>query len=169
MGRSKKQKVELGGSAVTEHLTVDGHSFSYQQLEGSFSQPNAGEAFGKSWLENLPALSTVSAWACIRLHPHTIVWLQKHVGDTMGNRRQIIPILSRLLEWFMLARSKLKQTILAGWLCLAHMMASCSAFKAQFGMVAACSLQHLLALPAVRSRPCMGMSGCHLKSTPSLS
>lgn len=43
MGRSRKQKVELGGSAVTERLTVDGRSFSYQQLEGSFSQPNAGE------------------------------------------------------------------------------------------------------------------------------
>ncbi|KAK9843560.1 hypothetical protein WJX84_000461 [Apatococcus fuscideae] len=42
VGRSRKQKVELGGSAVTEQLIVDGRSFSYQQLEGSFSQPNAG-------------------------------------------------------------------------------------------------------------------------------
>ena len=51
VGRSRKQKVELGGSAVTERLTVDGRSFSYQQLEGSFSQPNAGDDKAKVSLE----------------------------------------------------------------------------------------------------------------------
>ncbi len=47
VGRSRKQKVELGGSAVTERLQVDGRTLSYQQLEGSFSQPNAGAALQK--------------------------------------------------------------------------------------------------------------------------
>ena len=57
MGRSRKQKVELGGCAVTEQLTVDGRNFTYQQLEGSFSQPNAGAGSGQGLLPSQSELA----------------------------------------------------------------------------------------------------------------
>ncbi len=41
IGRSRKQKVILDRDFVNEELTVNGRTFSYQQNEGSFTQPNA--------------------------------------------------------------------------------------------------------------------------------
>jgi len=42
LGRSRKQKVELDRAWVLERLSVNGKEYVYQQMEGSFSQPNAG-------------------------------------------------------------------------------------------------------------------------------
>lgn len=42
IGRAKKQKIVLGKDYVTEQLCVDGKSFTYQQVENSFTQPNGG-------------------------------------------------------------------------------------------------------------------------------
>jgi tRNA (uracil-5-)-methyltransferase len=42
IGRARKQKVVLQDDYVTEHFTVDGKTLAYQQVEGSFTQPNAG-------------------------------------------------------------------------------------------------------------------------------
>ncbi len=42
IGRSRKQKVVLGSDYVTEKLNVAGRIYTYQQVEGSFTQPNAG-------------------------------------------------------------------------------------------------------------------------------
>ena len=41
IGRSRKQKLILDQDFVEECLTVNGKSFHYQQIEGSFTQPNA--------------------------------------------------------------------------------------------------------------------------------
>ncbi|SIO19162.1 tRNA (uracil-5-)-methyltransferase [Sulfurivirga caldicuralii] len=41
IGRSRKQKILLERDYVVERLEVDGHTFTYQQIENSFSQPNA--------------------------------------------------------------------------------------------------------------------------------
>lgn len=41
IGRSRKQKVVIGADHVTEELSVEGRSYCYQQVEGSFTQPNA--------------------------------------------------------------------------------------------------------------------------------
>ncbi len=41
IGRSRKQKVTLGKEFVTERLNVAGRCYSYQQIEGGFTQPNA--------------------------------------------------------------------------------------------------------------------------------
>ncbi|KAK9846519.1 hypothetical protein WJX81_005828 [Elliptochloris bilobata] len=41
-GRSRKQKITLGPGHVTEGLHVAGRQLQYRQLEGAFSQPNAG-------------------------------------------------------------------------------------------------------------------------------
>jgi len=41
IGRSRKQKVLLSDDFVTETLVVNGKSYSYQQVEASFTQPNA--------------------------------------------------------------------------------------------------------------------------------
>jgi tRNA (uracil-5-)-methyltransferase len=41
IGRSKKQKVVLSQDFVTEHLSIRDRVFSYQQVEASFTQPNA--------------------------------------------------------------------------------------------------------------------------------
>lgn len=41
IGRARKQKVILDKDFVTEQLTVDGKTLSYQQVENSFTQPNA--------------------------------------------------------------------------------------------------------------------------------
>jgi tRNA (uracil-5-)-methyltransferase len=41
MGRARKQKLVLSDDFVTETLSVDGKSYQYQQVEGSFTQPNA--------------------------------------------------------------------------------------------------------------------------------
>jgi len=41
IGRSRKQKILLDRDYVVERLAVDGHIFIYQQVENSFSQPNA--------------------------------------------------------------------------------------------------------------------------------
>jgi tRNA (uracil-5-)-methyltransferase len=42
IGRSLKQKIVLERDWVLEELAVDGRRLRYQQVEGSFSQPNAG-------------------------------------------------------------------------------------------------------------------------------
>ncbi len=41
IGRSRKQKLVLGQDFVTETLKVSGETFNYQQVEASFTQPNA--------------------------------------------------------------------------------------------------------------------------------
>lgn len=41
IGRSRKQKITIGKDYVTEQLSVNGQVFKYQQIEGSFTQPNA--------------------------------------------------------------------------------------------------------------------------------
>lgn len=41
IGRAKKQKLILGRDYVTEELNVDGEKLIYQQIENSFTQPNA--------------------------------------------------------------------------------------------------------------------------------
>src|SRR5690606_13175902 len=41
IGRSRKQKRVLGQDFVTERLTVSQRSYDYQQIESSFTQPNA--------------------------------------------------------------------------------------------------------------------------------
>ena len=41
IGRARKQRWVLTRDFVTEHLQVDGHTFHYQQVENSFTQPNA--------------------------------------------------------------------------------------------------------------------------------
>ncbi|GHC30953.1 tRNA/tmRNA (uracil-C(5))-methyltransferase [Kushneria pakistanensis] len=41
IGRSRKQRLVLTRESVTEHLNVAGRVFSYQQVENSFTQPNA--------------------------------------------------------------------------------------------------------------------------------
>jgi tRNA (uracil-5-)-methyltransferase len=42
VGRSKGQRLVLDQDFITEHFTVDGREYSYQQVEASFTQPNAG-------------------------------------------------------------------------------------------------------------------------------
>ena len=42
IGRSKKQKRVIDNDYVIETLTVNQHVYRYQQLEGGFTQPNAG-------------------------------------------------------------------------------------------------------------------------------
>lgn len=44
IGRARKQKVLLDQDYVVEHLNVDDKTFVYQQVENSFTQPNAGVA-----------------------------------------------------------------------------------------------------------------------------
>lgn len=44
IGRARKQRIVLSTDFVTEHLEVDGRTFHYQQIENSFTQPNAGIA-----------------------------------------------------------------------------------------------------------------------------
>ncbi|WP_127470004.1 tRNA (uridine(54)-C5)-methyltransferase TrmA [Thiomicrorhabdus aquaedulcis] len=41
IGRGRKQKLLLDADYVVETLQVDGHDFIYQQIENSFTQPNA--------------------------------------------------------------------------------------------------------------------------------
>ena len=41
IGRARKQKITLDEDFVVEQLQVDGQSFTYQQIENSFTQPNA--------------------------------------------------------------------------------------------------------------------------------
>lgn len=41
IGRSRKQKVVIGQDYVIEQLKVAGRTYEYQQIEGSFTQPNA--------------------------------------------------------------------------------------------------------------------------------
>ena len=42
LARSRGKKLELTCSHVDEVLTVAGKQFAYRQVEGAFSQPNAG-------------------------------------------------------------------------------------------------------------------------------
>ena len=42
IGRSRKQKIVLGRDWVEESFDLNGRQLRYQQIEGSFSQPNAG-------------------------------------------------------------------------------------------------------------------------------
>ena len=44
VGRSHKKRVVAGRDHVFERLTVDGRELTYKQVEGAFSQPNAGVA-----------------------------------------------------------------------------------------------------------------------------
>ena len=44
IGRARKQKILLEQDYIVETLQVDGKSFIYQQIENSFTQPNAGVA-----------------------------------------------------------------------------------------------------------------------------
>lgn len=44
IGRARKQKILLDQDYVVEHLKVDDKTFVYQQVENSFTQPNAGVA-----------------------------------------------------------------------------------------------------------------------------
>lgn len=41
IGRSRKQKIVFSTDYVTETLAVEGKNFSYRQIEGGFTQPNA--------------------------------------------------------------------------------------------------------------------------------
>lgn len=41
IGRAKKTKILIGNDYVTETLKVDGYSYHMQQIEGTFTQPNA--------------------------------------------------------------------------------------------------------------------------------
>ncbi len=41
IGRARKQKIVIGKDSVTEQLTVHGRTLTYQQVENSFTQPNA--------------------------------------------------------------------------------------------------------------------------------
>ncbi|BBG29359.1 tRNA (uridine(54)-C5)-methyltransferase TrmA [Zymobacter palmae] len=41
IGRARKQRIVLVDDFVTEHLEVEGKTFHYQQVENSFTQPNA--------------------------------------------------------------------------------------------------------------------------------
>jgi tRNA (uracil-5-)-methyltransferase len=41
IGRSRKQKIVIGADSVTERMTIAGQQYLYQQVEGSFTQPNA--------------------------------------------------------------------------------------------------------------------------------
>lgn len=42
IGRSRKQKIVLGRDWLLESFELDGRTLRYQQIEGSFTQPNAG-------------------------------------------------------------------------------------------------------------------------------
>jgi tRNA (uracil-5-)-methyltransferase len=42
IGRSKKQRLVLSSDYVTETLTVENKAYQFQQIENSFTQPNAG-------------------------------------------------------------------------------------------------------------------------------
>ncbi|BBP44284.1 tRNA (uridine(54)-C5)-methyltransferase TrmA [Thiosulfativibrio zosterae] len=44
IGRARKEKICLDSDFVVERLQVDGKAFVYQQIENSFTQPNAGVA-----------------------------------------------------------------------------------------------------------------------------
>ena len=44
IGRARKQKKVLAKDFVVERVAVDGKEYSYKQLDGSFTQPNAGVA-----------------------------------------------------------------------------------------------------------------------------
>lgn len=44
IGRARKQRLVLERDFVTERLTVEGRTFAYQQIENSFTQPNAAIA-----------------------------------------------------------------------------------------------------------------------------
>eukprot|EP00746_Dinoflagellata_sp_MGD_P039282 gnl/MRDRNA2_/MRDRNA2_194727_c0_seq1.p1 gnl/MRDRNA2_/MRDRNA2_194727_c0~~gnl/MRDRNA2_/MRDRNA2_194727_c0_seq1.p1 ORF type:complete len:364 (+),score=74.33 gnl/MRDRNA2_/MRDRNA2_194727_c0_seq1:123-1094(+) len=44
MARARKEKIRFGGEAVNETLQVDGAEVRIKQMEGAFSQPNAGVA-----------------------------------------------------------------------------------------------------------------------------
>ena len=41
IGRARKQKIVLNKDFVVEIMNVDGHTYQYQQVENSFTQPNA--------------------------------------------------------------------------------------------------------------------------------
>ncbi len=42
IGRARKQKIVLGKDFVTETMQINGRKYQYQQIENSFTQPNAG-------------------------------------------------------------------------------------------------------------------------------
>jgi len=53
IGRSRKQKIILGREYLLEVLQVNERNYHYQQVEGSFTQPNAGvNQHMLSWAEN---------------------------------------------------------------------------------------------------------------------
>lgn len=56
IGRSRKQRIVLTQDFVTEHLNVEGKIFHYQQVENSFTQPNAVIAASMlSWARSVTA------------------------------------------------------------------------------------------------------------------
>lgn len=58
IGRARKQKVCLDSDFVTEQLTVDQHTFQYQQVENSFTQPNAEMAQNMlHWARQMAAIA----------------------------------------------------------------------------------------------------------------
>ncbi len=58
IGRARKQKVCLDQDFVIERLQVDGQSFVYQQVENSFTQPNAEMAQNMlHWARKMAALA----------------------------------------------------------------------------------------------------------------
>ncbi len=54
IGRSRKQKLMVSNDYVTEQFELDGHQLRYQQVEGSFTQPN-GDVNRKmlTWAKNI--------------------------------------------------------------------------------------------------------------------
>ena len=62
IGRSRKQKLCLGQDYVTEKLEIDGRTFQFQQIEGSFTQPNAA------------------------VNREMISWVLSQVGNQTGNQ-----------------------------------------------------------------------------------
>jgi hypothetical protein len=42
IGRSRKQKIVIGQDWLLEEFELDGRPLRYQQIEGSFTQPNGG-------------------------------------------------------------------------------------------------------------------------------
>lgn len=58
IGRARKQKVCLDQDFVTEQLQVDGQTFQYQQVENSFTQPNAEMAQNMlHWARKMAAIA----------------------------------------------------------------------------------------------------------------
>lgn len=91
IGRSRKQKVCLSQDYVTEQFEIDNRTFRFQQIEGSFTQPNAA------------------------VNREMIVWVLSQVGQQeggdllelyCGNGNFTIPLASRFRQVFATEISK---------------------------------------------------------------